>query len=72
MIDNQAEIEAKIKAVPDLDLKLRLIAITHLVDQRKQLDKEQEKEIRDIERKYNNVRPSSLFPDIPALLAEHQ
>lgn len=38
-----------------MDLKLRLSAIAYLVEKRKQLDKEQEKEIRLIEKNFNNV-----------------
>lgn len=55
MIDNQVQIEQKLKDITDFDLRARLTAITHLVDKRKQLDKDQEKEIREIEKKYNNV-----------------
>lgn len=59
MIDNATEVVQKIKEITDYELKLRLIAVAHLVDQRKQLDKDQEKEIREVEKKYNQV--SALF-----------
>lgn len=51
----EKEIQKNIKEIPDLKLKYRAIALNSVLNQKKKLDEELEKEIRALNQKYEKL-----------------